>query len=131
MGTKVTAELNATWLHYDPIVAWKAGRQATLSIYDGKKTDLYLVRPHFHNGVISYWAMEKCREVGVSLAKGEHEEYHVMADFSACDCPWGTYKAWVKPCRHRTCLAKALASLEECRQAEPPTGNLDTNRRVS
>lgn len=121
MATKVKkpTEINVNWLHFDPIAAWKAGRQATLSISDGKKTDLYLVRPHFEGGDISYWALEKCREAGVCLAKGEHEEYHVFADFSGCDCPWSVYKPGAKPCRHKIGMAKALIDLESARRPNP------------
>lgn len=121
MATKVKkpTEIHVVWLHYDPIAAWKAGRQATLSISDGKKTDLYLVRPHFEGGSISYWALEKCREAGVCLAKGEHEEYHVFADFSGCDCPWSVYKPGAKPCRHKIGMAKALIDLESARRPNP------------
>lgn len=121
MATKVKkpTEIHVVWLHYDPIAAWKAGRQATLSISDGKKTDLYLVRPHFEGGSISYWALEKCREVAISLEKGEHDEYHVRADFTKCDCAWGVYKPNDKACKHRVGVAKALLDLESIRRPEP------------
>lgn len=111
--------LECRWLHFDPLVAWRKGQAATLSITDGKKTDLYLVRPHFDQGAIDYWIIEKCRTT--APARWEATEYHIPTDFSSCDCRWGVYRPDQKPCRHRVCLAKAIVQLEASRLPDPAT----------